>query len=423
MLLLLFLSFPTYAQLPSTLGEQKTLVILVNFQDKTEQPFNSAYAQDVVFNQTNAYIQEVSYGQTWITGDVYGWFTIASSYTTCDMATIGNQARAAAANAGANLSLYSRRFYMFPANACPFIANSTIGGNPSDMWLKGQRDFMVISHEFGHNLGLWHSRSYDCGVESICANGIIDEYGDRFDLMGPSNTGYAAHFSAYQKERLGWLTVTDATVHGDYTLENYESVGGVRALKIAKATGEWYYVEKRSAVGYDSFLSGVQYDNVRNGVLIHVGRDSGILNPDLLDLTPATSSWLDPALTVSRSFVDPAANLGITLLSINPTVVRVTCAACVPPLDNTPPSVAITAPIGTVPRNTTVSVQATASDNIGIDRVELLVNGVLLCTDITAPYACNWNVPGKRNATYTLMARAYDAAGNLGTNSIVITGN
>jgi hypothetical protein len=68
----------------NSFGEHKVLVILVNFQDKQTQLFPASYARDVVFNQTNAYYRENSFHQTWLTGDVFGWLTIPSSYTTCD---------------------------------------------------------------------------------------------------------------------------------------------------------------------------------------------------------------------------------------------------------------------------------------------------------------------------------------------------
>jgi glucose/arabinose dehydrogenase len=91
--------------------------------------------------------------------------------------------------------------------------------------------------------------------------------------------------------------------------------------------------------------------------------------------------------------------------------------------DSIPPTVSITNPAdgATVARRSTVTITATASDNVGVTRVEFLINGALQCTDTTAPYSCNWNVPNTRNATYQLQARAFDQAGNMGTSSIQVT--
>ena len=91
--------------------------------------------------------------------------------------------------------------------------------------------------------------------------------------------------------------------------------------------------------------------------------------------------------------------------------------------DNIAPTVAITSPAdgASVTRRTTVTITATASDNVGVTRVEFLINGALQCTDTTAPYSCNWNVPNTRNATYQLQARGFDQAGNTGTSTIQVT--
>lgn len=91
------------------------------------------------------------------------------------------------------------------------------------------------------------------------------------------------------------------------------------------------------------------------------------------------------------------------------------------PADTVAPAVSITYPTdgSTVPRNSTVTITADASDNIGVTRVELYVNSVLKCTDTASPYSCNWKVPGATGRAYALQARAYDAAGNIGLSSII----
>jgi len=91
--------------------------------------------------------------------------------------------------------------------------------------------------------------------------------------------------------------------------------------------------------------------------------------------------------------------------------------------DTTAPTVSITNPAdgATVARRTTVTITATASDNVGVTRVQFSVNGVVQCTDTSAPYSCNWNVPNTRNQTYQLQAQAFDAAGNVGSSIIQVT--
>ena len=93
--------------------------------------------------------------------------------------------------------------------------------------------------------------------------------------------------------------------------------------------------------------------------------------------------------------------------------------------DNIAPTVAITNPAngGVVPRKSNVTITATASDNVGVARVEFLVNGNLQCTDTAAPYSCVWRVPNPMNRTHTIQARAVDAAGNNAVATIQVRSN
>lgn len=92
------------------------------------------------------------------------------------------------------------------------------------------------------------------------------------------------------------------------------------------------------------------------------------------------------------------------------------------PPDTTPPTVSITSPKNgaSVKRGKNLSITASASDNVGVIKVQFLVSGSVICIDTTSPYSCNWQVPNKNGATYTLTAQAYDAAGNAASNSITV---
>jgi len=66
-----------------------------------------------------------------------------------------------------------------------------------------------------------------------------------------------------------------------------------------------------------------------------------------------------------------------------------------------------------------VPVSVSATDNVGVARVDLLVNGTLYASDTTAPYGFSWDTATLPDGSATLQAKAYDAAGNLGTSSSV----
>jgi leucyl aminopeptidase len=67
----------------------------------------------------------------------------------------------------------------------------------------------------------------------------------------------------------------------------------------------------------------------------------------------------------------------------------------------------------------TVNVTASASDNVGVTRVEFLLDGAVQSTDTTAPYSWSWNTTTTANGAHTLVSRAFDAAGNPGSSAAV----
>lgn len=86
-----------------------------------------------------------------------------------------------------------------------------------------------------------------------------------------------------------------------------------------------------------------------------------------------------------------------------------------------PTNVSITAPASNaVLSGSAVAISATASDNIGISRVDFYRDGnVLLGTDNTAPYGISWDITSVTAGAHTLTVVAIDLAGNTKTSSVV----
>ena len=81
-------------------------------------------------------------------------------------------------------------------------------------------------------------------------------------------------------------------------------------------------------------------------------------------------------------------------------------------IDSTPPTVSIASPTGGSTVGGTVPVTVNASDNVGVTKVDLRVNGAVLASDTLAPYQFSWDSTKVANGSVTLTAVAYDAAGN-----------
>lgn len=303
-----------------SLGEQKTLMILVNFSDNTAQPWTPTEAKGM-FDTLDAYIRENSAGRTWLSGEVVGWYTIAQSSTVCDSYNLRNLAQWAAMQAGYDMTNYDRLIYAFPKNACGFTGSGSLGGQITESQINGKFDLHVLAHEFGHNLGLQHAHALDCGATVLGDNCSSIGYGDTLDVLGYQDG--EGHYNPFSKERLGWLKaseVLEVGSSGRFDLLPYTDLShnGVRVLKVPKANapGNWYYLDFHQPIGFDALLldgSKVDVANITNGVVV---RQNTNAVSELLDMTPdsdiGTYDRQDPALEQGRSFSDPAAGVTLT---------------------------------------------------------------------------------------------------------------
>lgn len=157
----------------------------------------------------------------------------------------------------------------------------------------------------------------------------------------------------------------------------------------------------------NSGVSKVEF--YRNNVL--VGSDTS---------SPYSFSWdttreQNGMYSLQSKAYDTANNVGASQ------VITVTVNNNLYPGDTLAPVVMITNPLNNsyVPKKSTVTITASASDNVGVTKVEFTVNGGLTCTDTTATYTCNWKVPAKAGGRYLIQAKAYDATGNIGYSTTV----
>src|SRR6266513_1939453 len=88
--------------------------------------------------------------------------------------------------------------------------------------------------------------------------------------------------------------------------------------------------------------------------------------------------------------------------------------------DTTPPSVSITSPASGTIVGGTISVTASASDNVGVVGVQFLLDGLNTGAEAAAaPYSASWNTTTASNGSHSLTAVARDAAGNRTTSAPV----
>src|SRR5207245_8025314 len=123
----------------------------------------------------------------------------------------------------------------------------------------------------------------------------------------------------------------------------------------------------------------------------------------------ATTTATNAAHTLTAVARDAAGN-NATAVAVSVTVFN----------DTTPPTVSMTAPDAGATVAGTVTVSASATDNVGVVGVQFRLDGVNLGAELTAaPYILAWNTATAASGAHSLAAVARDAAGNVTTSSVL----
>ena len=114
----------------STVGEQRVAVLLTHSAD--EEPPLTVDLEEVRANffgpseSLDSYWREASYGQTWASGDVFGWFALDRE-PSCDEIWIILEDAIQAADATVDFQNYRRIFVLFPSTDCGLGGAAIIG--------------------------------------------------------------------------------------------------------------------------------------------------------------------------------------------------------------------------------------------------------------------------------------------------------
>jgi hypothetical protein len=89
--------------------------------------------------------------------------------------------------------------------------------------------------------------------------------------------------------------------------------------------------------------------------------------------------------------------------------------SCSEPKDLVPPSILVISPVSNTSVSGTVDVNCNSSDNRGVKKVELFINGVSTgMDDSSEPYNFQWNTFHYNNGFNVLTVRSFDINGNMG---------
>ena len=319
-----------------TTGEKKILIIRVDFSDLPGDPTfpgivcTEQYVNGIANGPGAAFYATSSYGQTTVTNiatpQLYRLPNPSTTYSgTFDVDGLHADARALAA-ADYTLAEYDRICVVFT-----FIPDFGFGGlaqlGGPNVWVNGEFDFRIYSHELGHTYGLLHAGLYSVtDGNPISPTGTVIEYGDDYDAMGANFANdQRADFNPYYKNMLGWLRddqvqiVTGAPA--TYRINTFDSINNLDApsdpllaLRVVKDGTKSYWIGLRHNFTDNQFMENGAYV-IWGFNQAGAGGGGGFMSA-LLDMATPGNSLTDAPLAIGATFNDPG--IGIAFQPANP---------------------------------------------------------------------------------------------------------
>jgi len=264
----------TYLDQPLS-GSIKTTLVTVKLADKTVDETNAAVpmgAAQASLNAASAYWSAQTSGRVSIPliKSVTAVSSAArSTQSPNEIVEIVSRELGWTQTSYTALVMYIPGSYLTNGAAGMAFSNGSIGGRII-MPQNSRLSTPVLTHEFGHTLGLDHANSLQCGsgipdvgpgqfsgfADPSCS---IKVYGDNLDVQGISHYDYMPVIGAplWEMGRFGnGNEIADAgtvTSTRSLTLKPWAGTGAGRAAKFTDPkSGEVYYLELRAPVGYDA---------------------------------------------------------------------------------------------------------------------------------------------------------------------------
>ena len=301
------------------LGQEKILFIRVIYPDDKE-PILSDERAPLHAEAFKKLIETNSYGKYTMDIDITPILTMpqpTSFYmleNRLSFVRIRSDALKIAEEAGFKLDEYDREAIFSKKIWLQDFAG--VGGVNLRTFYSSRDNVALSAHELGHTLDWRHASFWRVSTKNpIDTNGVLIEYGDKFDIMGDAFNPH--HFNPWYKARAGWIPenrIKLVSTSGLFTITALETDPDdsaehtYHALRIRRSPGTDYWVFYRS-----------QEDSANVGALIVRSHPRNTSHSTLLDMTPASKplnqDYQDAALAEGRTVVDEEAGIEITVLS------------------------------------------------------------------------------------------------------------
>ena len=295
-------------------------------------------------------------------------------------------------------------------NSSDAITSWSSYGNYIDVAAPGAS---ILTTKSGGTLGSWNGTSFSSPV----AAGVVA-------LIMSANP----HLSPAEVEGILKSSALDLGASGWDNKYGHGRVDAAAAVQMALSVSAPPVDDTAPSVGFALANGSLVKDLV--AIAVNAADDVGVtavelfVNGQLLGTdskSPYQFSWDTTAhpngdVTLEARAHDAAGNVGFASIKVrvdNPETVEI--------VDSEAPLVQILSPADGATVSGNVSIDIRASDNVGVALLACYVNGSLLSVsnDVDS-LSCRWNTRKLADGTYSLGARAEDAAGNVASHAISV---
>jgi hypothetical protein len=321
-----------------TTGTKKLLYLRVAFPDIMRDPQTEASCYENLRKATEYYMTN-SYGQFYLTPTVTPLIVLPypQSWYNSSTSVIGNQANGEfilrdhaltiAARMGYDANSYDLDVVQYEGGPGSFGGLGYVGG--SGVWLKTS-SVAVLTHELGHNLGLYHANYWVTDKPTLSGPGLNQEYGNKFDVMGSTGGIVMGPMVSVHKSILSWLSpgaIHQVTTNGTYRIyqgdQDRADADKRYAMSVKMDSERDYWFEFRQThLTNASFMNGLMVNwsawGSGNENKQAFGSNGGA---QLLDMTPGSRPGTSPAgsdsrddagLVIGQTYSDTSVDLHIT---------------------------------------------------------------------------------------------------------------